>query len=72
VEPNKLAATVHNRMPLVLPPDSWDVWLANDPLGEQDAARLLVPAKERALKVTQVSTEVNNVRNDGPELVEAV
>jgi putative SOS response-associated peptidase YedK len=30
-EPSKFAAQFHNRMPLVLGPDTWDVWLKGYP-----------------------------------------
>lgn len=69
--PNRLAAEVHDRMPLVLSPEVWDVWLAPEPLSDTDAARLLVPAKDGAIEAREVSTAVSNVRNDGPELVAA-
>jgi putative SOS response-associated peptidase YedK len=46
--------------------------LTKEALCAEDAARLLLPADEGLLDATQVSTEVNNARNDGPELVEAV
>jgi putative SOS response-associated peptidase YedK len=71
-EPNKLAAQVHDRMPLLLPPEAWDRWLAPEPLNEDEARRILVPASEGSVEAREVGTAVSNVRNDGPELVEAV
>lgn len=42
-EPSKFAVQLHNRMPLVLEPNTWDLWLN----GESDAAAALMkPAKE--------------------------
>jgi putative SOS response-associated peptidase YedK len=69
--PNELAAKVHDRMPLLLPPAAWDRWLAPEPLSEGEAATLLVPAPEDAIAAREVTTAVSNVRNDGPELLEA-
>ncbi len=63
-------AEIHHRMPLLLPPDAWAAWL--DP----DAAPLdgvLDPPSEllvAGLELRPVSTRVNNVRNQGPELME--
>jgi putative SOS response-associated peptidase YedK len=70
-EPNELAAQVHDRMPLLLPPAVWDRWLAPEPLSPDEAAAILVPAVGGTIEAREVSTAVSNVRNDGPELVEA-
>ena len=62
-------ARVHDRMPLVLPPERWASWLAGggDP-GEQLAA--MSPAELAAIEVRPVGGAVGNVRNNGPELTE--
>lgn len=62
--------TVHDRMPLVLPPDRWSAWLdptLKDPADVHDLAGDLPLGRFTALPVT---TRVNSVRNDGPELLE--
>jgi putative SOS response-associated peptidase YedK len=63
-------ADIHPRMPLVLTPDRWDAWL--DPgRTDPDAVRtLLVPPPSGSLRAHPVSTDVSNVRNNGPGLVE--
>jgi putative SOS response-associated peptidase YedK len=69
---NDLLRPLHDRMPVILPPSAWDTWL--DP-GGRDVPRLqglLVPAPAHLLVVHPVSTEVNQVRNKGPRLVEPV
>ena len=68
-EPNDLLKPIHNRMPVVLPPESWDRWLdpANDDIEELEA--MLKPALEDLLELFPVSTEVNSVKNNGPQLV---
>ena len=69
---NERLRPIHERMPVVLPPDAWAAWL--DP-GERDLAllrSLLVPAPDDAVAVHPVSTRVNDVRNDGADLVEPV
>lgn len=71
-EPNEKIASIHDRMPVVLPPSAWAEWLdpTNDDLGT--LGKLLVPAPARLFEVHPVSTVVNNVRENGPELIAAV
>ncbi|MDP9865259.1 MULTISPECIES: SOS response-associated peptidase [Streptosporangium] len=61
------AGTVHDRMPMLIERDRWAEWL--DP-GVPDAKGFLVPAGSTGLKAYPVSTAVNSVRNNGPELIE--
>jgi putative SOS response-associated peptidase YedK len=67
--PNDTMAALHNRMPVILAEDDWDAWL--DPrFHERGRLRaILEPSDEPALEIRAVSQLVNNVRNDGPELV---
>lgn len=71
-EPNEKLAPIHDRMPVILPPSEWETWLdpANDDL--EALGKLLVPAPARLLEVHPVGTAVNNVRENGPELIEPV
>jgi len=70
--PNQLMATVHDRMPAILDEGAWATWLDRE-VDDLDAlGALLVPAPEDLLVLTPVSTRVNDVRNDGPELLEPV
>jgi len=63
---------IHDRMPFVVPEDRWADWL--DPeLTEPDAVRaLLEPPVPGRFVATPVSTRVNAVVNNGPELLEAL
>jgi putative SOS response-associated peptidase YedK len=63
---------IHDRMPLVLPRDRWEAWL--DPrLQDLETVRsLLIPALSGEVVTIPVSTAVNVVRNNGPELIEPV
>jgi putative SOS response-associated peptidase YedK len=60
---------VHDRMPLFLTPDAYDAWLDPAPRGTDELLDLLIPAAPGRLAAFPVSTAVNNVRNNGPELV---
>jgi putative SOS response-associated peptidase YedK len=60
-------AAVHDRMPLSLARADWDRWL--DP-GAPAPADLLAVAPVGPIAVLEVSALVNNVANNGPELIE--
>ena len=60
---------IHDRMPLMVEPDRWAAWL--DPRTDKDSVLdLLVPAAPGRLEAYPVSTLVNAVKNNGPELIE--
>lgn len=63
-------AEIHDRMPLILPRQRWERWLDPD---STDVKDLLAPPPldfVDTLELRPVSDRVNNVRNNGPELVE--
>ena len=41
--PNELCAEIHNRMPVILKPDAWPVWLGEEPADEPQLKALLAP-----------------------------
>jgi putative SOS response-associated peptidase YedK len=61
---------LHDRMPVMLPPDAWDSWLDEDNHDTDLLGKLLVPAPDRLITFHPVSTTVNNPRTKGPELIE--
>lgn len=61
---------IHDRMPVALPDDVWDPWLDRRLDDPETALSLLRPIDPDLLMEHTVSSRVNNVRNDGPELVE--
>lgn len=65
-------ADIHHRMPLVLPEDRWADWL--DPRRTEIIELLEPPAPEllAQLELRPVSTEVNNMRNNHPRLLDRV
>jgi putative SOS response-associated peptidase YedK len=59
---------IHDRMPLMVERDRWAAWL--DPRTDKDSVLdLLVPAAPGRLEAYPVSTMVNAVKNNGPELI---
>ncbi len=63
---------IHDRMPMVIDHSAWADWLDPGLTAAADVTPLLVPASAAALRSYPVSTAVNNVRNNGPELREPV
>jgi putative SOS response-associated peptidase YedK len=62
-------ADLHDRMPVIVPEEIWPLWL--DPTSDPSELRaLLEPNDEMALRIYPVNRLVNDVRNDGPELIE--
>ncbi|MDE0803894.1 MAG: SOS response-associated peptidase [Acidimicrobiales bacterium] len=68
--PNDTMAPIHDRMPVILGQDDWATWLDRDNDDLDLLSQLLVPAPNDLLTTTPVSTQVNNVRNNGPDLIE--
>jgi putative SOS response-associated peptidase YedK len=66
-EPNELAATVHDRMPLIVPPRNAPRWLDRS---EQNVADLLCPYPAEEMTAYPVSPLVNSSNNDSPKLIE--
>jgi putative SOS response-associated peptidase YedK len=67
-----MCAEIHNRMPVILRPESWPVWLGVEP---SDPARLKgilgrYPSEE--MTCWPVSPRVGNVRNNDPSLIEPI
>ncbi len=61
---------IHDRMPMAIRPDAWSEWL--DPRNHDvDRLRdLMAPPVDGSLYMYAVSKAVNNVKNNGPELLE--
>lgn len=66
-EANTHMSKIHHRMPLVLEPGDWALWLGEKGKG---AARLMQPGQEEVLNFHRVDTEVNSNRASGPTLIE--
>ncbi len=64
---NARMSQIHHRMPLVLEPEDWPLWLGEAGRG---AARLMQPGAEAVLRFRRVDLKVNSNRASGPELIE--
>lgn len=66
---NESMSRIHHRMPVILSPDDWAMWLGEEGKG---AATLMRPAPEDALTFYRVDPAVNSNRASGPELIEPI
>ena len=72
---NGLISAIHDRMPVILPPEAWPIWLAADPENPVDPGMLrslLVPAADDLLEMYPVTKLVNNVRSQGAALIDPI
>jgi putative SOS response-associated peptidase YedK len=70
--PNAVTAQVHDRMPVILHSDNYDLWL--DPgFGDVTAmSEMLKPYEARVMRCYTVSTRINHVENDDPACSEPI
>lgn len=59
-------AALHDRVPVILEPEDWALWLGEAGHG---AARLMRPMADGVLRFHRVGAQVNSNRTDGPELI---
>ena len=67
-EANATMQVIHTRMPVILEEADWNAWL--DP--ETAPLPLLRPAAEGVVHIWPVSRAVNNMRNNGTELLDRI
>lgn len=60
---------IHERMPMLVAPKDWAAWLDPSRSKPEELAPLMAPAVPGRLASYPVSTAVNNVRNNGPDLL---
>ena len=71
-EPNELCAELHNRMPVILAPETWPTWLGEEPADRARLKSLLAPYPSEGMICWPVSTRVGNVKNNDPSLIEPI
>ncbi len=69
-EPNEMMANFHDRMPVILSPNDYDVWLDPEFEGKDHLQSLLRSYPADEMLATPVSTWVNIVGNQGPKCIE--
>ena len=70
--PNELCAELHNRMPVVLGPETWPAWLGEEPADTRQLKAMLAPYPSAGMTCWPVSARVGNVKNNDPSLIEPI
>jgi putative SOS response-associated peptidase YedK len=71
-EPNPLMAGIHNRMPAIIRPEDYGVWLDPGVADVQVLQGMVGPYPERFMEAYAVSRRVNKPENEGPALLDPV
>ncbi len=66
---NELMQSIHNRMPVILPPETWDIWLDTANTNKQRLQSMLNQYPTEEMAAWPVSTRVNSPRNNGEACV---
>lgn len=69
---NRSLSPIHDRMPVIVPPEAFGLWLNNAEVDATTAAALIQPAPDDLLEAYEISTAVNRAANDSPKLIEPV
>jgi putative SOS response-associated peptidase YedK len=67
--PNELVASIHNRMPVILPSDAYSLWLDPSPQSANNLQGILLSYPAEEMIATPVSSYVNNPANSGPDCI---
>jgi putative SOS response-associated peptidase YedK len=70
--PNAVTAPVHDRMPVILQPDRYNLWLDPGATNVQVILELLQPYDTQLMRRYPVSGRINHVSNDDPECSQPV
>ncbi len=68
-EPNEMMASIHNRMPVILDPDVYSLWLDPNERRPDELDSLLRPYPAGEMAAYPVSRQVNSPQIDAPELI---
>ncbi len=70
--PNRDMAAIHDRMPVILHPDDWDIWLDPKLTDRELISELLRPYDDGQLTLYVVSSDVNAVQHNSSYLVQPI
>ena len=71
-EPNALCAELHNRMPVVLGPETWSAWLGEAPADADHLKAMLAPYSSEEMIAWPISPRVGSVKNNDASLIEPI
>ena len=66
---NRALRAIHDRMPAVIAPEAFDLWLDAATVDAETAVALIAPAPETLFSAYEVSTAVNRTANDSAALI---
>ena len=67
-----IAKQIHDRMPVILPPKQFEIWLDHTS-GRAEEAMAAIPGKpDDQLEIIEVSTKLNNPRNESADVQQPV
>jgi putative SOS response-associated peptidase YedK len=69
---NEVMAPIHDRMPVILRPGSWEAWLGTETTSIEALKALLAPAPADGMVAHPVGTAVNVAAIDGEELIREI
>jgi putative SOS response-associated peptidase YedK len=69
---NELTSPIHSRMPVILDPKDYDMWLDSSVRKSESLQSLLRPYASEKMEAYPVSKTVNRPTNDRPECIEIV
>jgi putative SOS response-associated peptidase YedK len=71
-QPNSLLEPIHNRMPVILPPEDYKQWLATEDQHPDQLNKLLVSYPADEMIAFPVSKMVNSPEYDSPEIIKPI
>jgi putative SOS response-associated peptidase YedK len=71
-EPNELLAPLHDRMPVILGPENWPMWLGETEVDPERLKAMLAPYPANDMVIWPVGARVGNVKNNDPSLIEPI
>jgi putative SOS response-associated peptidase YedK len=72
IDANDLLSPLCQRMPVIVFPQHWDLWLGEGPSGASEISALLTPCADESLTVWPIDRRVGNAKNDDPDILAAI
>jgi len=70
--PNNIIKPIHDRMPVILKSENHDMWINPDITDTENISDFLKPYPSEEMELYEISTFVNNPKNDSPECIEPI
>ena len=70
--PNELCGAIHDRMPVILPPETWSMWLGESEPAEADQLKSLLVPYTGEMAAWPVSQRVGNIKYNDASLIEPI